>query len=144
MDYPATINLQKTPANAIFRTLSRPYSMRKSPQSQSGTFLARERNLCVRERYLHVASLFNVVCSISMLHIFDSLRSSIFGVKSTKIALVGTIALTMGPYIFGRPYSTLIAKKPSDAFLAFRVPYPPLQFNVENKKLYFDAPIVSI
>ena len=53
-------------------------------------------------------------------------------------------ALTMGPYIFGRPYSTLIAKKPSDAFLAFRVPYPPLQFNVENKKLYFDAPIVSI
>ena len=70
----ATHHSQKSPANAILRTLSRPYSMRKSPQSQSGTFLARERNLCVRERYLHVASLFNVVCSISMLHIFRFLQ----------------------------------------------------------------------
>ena len=56
---------------------------------------------------------------------FDSFRSSIFGVKSTKIALVGTIALTMGPYIFRRPQS---AKKP---------PYPssrppPPNLNVER------------
>ena len=75
---------------------------------------------------------------------FDSFRSSIFGVKSTKIALVGTIALTMGPCKNLRPLSTPFAKKPSDAFSSFRVPFPPLQFNVENKKMRFDAPIVSI
>ena len=70
----ATVNSQKTSTNAIPRTVSRPCSVRKSSKSQSGTFLARERNLCVCERYLHVASLFNVVWSISMLHIFRFLQ----------------------------------------------------------------------
>ena len=64
---------------------------------------------------------------------FDSFRSSIFGVKSTKIALVGTIALTMGPCKNLRPVSTPFAKKPSDAFSSFRVPFPPLQFNVVER-----------
>ena len=52
----ATVNSQKTPTNAIPRTLSRPYSMRKSSKPKSGTFLARGRNLCVRERNLHVSA----------------------------------------------------------------------------------------
>ena len=74
---------------------------------------------------------------------FDSFRSSIFGVKSTKIALVGTIALTMGPYIFRRPQS---AKKPPypssrppppnlnvEGFSCRPPPFPPLEFNVVER-----------
>ena len=59
----ATVNSQKTSTNAIPRTLSQPYSMRKSSKPKSGTFLARDRNLCVRERNLHV--------SAYLLHVYE-------------------------------------------------------------------------
>ena len=66
---------------------------------------------------------------------FDSLRSLIFGVKCTKFALVLTIALTMGPYVFRRPWSAKKPRTPHHAprpqlsmlkdFLAVRPPSPP-------------------
>ena len=75
---------------------------------------------------------------------FDSFRSSIFGVKSTKIAFVGTIALTIDGSVYfwatlirqNTPYPSSRPPPPNlnvEGFSCRPPPFPPLEFNVVER-----------